>query len=186
MPSAPVEPRPRPLEVGETAPGFALNTPHGVEITLASLLMKGPVLVEFVRGTWDPNARERLHRLATCHERFQDLGCRVVVIACERQETADAYLAANPVPYPVLIDLDRNVTRAYGVWQRFSLPKWNIARPSSFLLDRCGYVQYAYVARLQIHTASLEEILGTLETTNAAARSRVERKTTERGRGTRG
>lgn len=172
MESTPVEPRLRPLAVGETAPGFALTTPYGVEITLASLLMKGPLLVEFVRGTWDPNTRERLRELAPWHERVQNLDCRVVVIACERQETADAYLAAHPVPFPVVLDVDRRVTRAYGVWQRFSLPRWNIARPSSFLLDRCGYVQYAYVARLQIHAASLDEILGAVERIHAGTGAR--------------
>ena len=167
-----METRSRPLDVGSTAPGFALETAWGVETTLASLLMEGPLLVEFVRGTWDPGTRQRLKDLTAYHSEFRDRDCRVVVVVCERQETVDAYLAAGPVPFPVLIDGDRNVTRAYGVWQRFSLPKGNIARPSSFLMDRCGYVQYAYVARLQIHAASLEEILRALESLNTDARSR--------------
>ena len=167
-----METRSRPLEVGSTAPGFALETAWGVETTLASLLMEGPLLVEFVRGTWDPGTRQRLKDLTACHSEFRDRDCHVVVVVCERQETVDAYLAARPVPFPVLIDGDRNVTRAYGVWQRFSLPKGNIARPSSFLMDRCGYVQYAYAARLQIHAASLEEILRALETLNTDAGSR--------------
>ncbi len=168
-----METRSRPLELGSTAPGFALETAFGVETTLASLLMEGPLLVEFVRGTWDPGTRQRLKDLTAHHREFRDLGCGVVVVVCERQETVDAYLAAQPVPFPVLVDGDRNVTRAYGVWQRFSLPKGNIARPSSFLLDRCGYVQYAYVARLQIHAASLEEILRGLETLAAEHRSQM-------------
>lgn len=165
-----MESRPTPLEVGNTAPGFALTTPYGVEITLASLLMSGPLLVEFVRGTWDPNTRRRLSELSAYHERFRNRGSKIVVVACERQETVDAYLTTHPLPFPILIDMDRNVARAYGVWQRFSLPMWNIARPSSFLMDRCGYVHYAYVARLQIHAASLEEILRALETMNADTR----------------
>lgn len=166
-----METRSRPLEVGNTAPGFALETPYGVETTLASLLMDGPLLVEFVRGTWDPDTRKRLTELTACHERFRHLHSKVVVVLCERRETVDAYLADHPVPFPVLIDGDRNVTRAYGVWKRFSLPMWNLARPSSFLMDRCGYVQYAYVARLQIHTASLEEIFAVLETMTTDSRT---------------
>ena len=160
---APMETRSSPLEVGDTAPGFALETAYGVETTLASLLMEGPLLVEFVRGTWDPGTRKRLAELAACHERLRHHGAKLVVVVCERQVTVDAYLASHPVPYPVLIDGDRNVTRAYGVWQRFSLPVWNIARPSSFLMDRCGYVQFAFVAPLQIHAASLKEIFAALE-----------------------
>ncbi len=161
----------KPLNVGGTAPGFALETPYGVEVTLTSLLMSGALLVEFVRGTWDPNTRERFEALAAHYERFRKMSCKVVAIVCERPATVAAYLDDHSVPFPVTIDEDRNVTRAYGVWQRFSLPAWNIARPSSFLLDRCGYVHYAYVARLQIHAASLEEILEKLKMMNSSLRS---------------
>ncbi len=124
--------------------------------------MRGPVLVDFLRGSWDPNSRARLTELSQHHDRLRDLKCKIIAVFCERPGSLKAYLDENPVPFPVTVDEDRRVARAYGVWQRFSLPRGNIARPSSFLIDRCGYVRYAFVAKLQIHAADLEVIAGML------------------------
>ena len=151
--------RSQPLQIGDTAPGFALETAYGVEMSLTSCLVNGPVLVEFLRGSWDPDTRKRLQALTDVHPKLTELGCKLVTILCERPGTLAHYLEEHGTPFPVLVDGDRNVTKAYGVWQRFSLPVWNIARPSSFLLDHCGYVIYSYVARLSIHAADLNEIV---------------------------
>jgi peroxiredoxin len=155
------------LKIGDPAPGFFLRTPHGVEVSLTACLLEGAVLVEFIRGTWDPDARRRLGALAAERERFREAGARIVVIACERPGPAASYLAAHPSPLTVLLDEDRRVARSYGVLQRFSLPLPNVARPASFVVDRCGFIRYAYVARLQVHSSDLEEVLAALKTFDA-------------------
>jgi len=153
-----VDYRRSPLAAGDTGPAFALKTPYGVELTLTSCLMSGSVLVEFLRGTWDPDTRARLKALAEIHARLKERGCSTVAIICEAPGTASHYLNDAPVPFPVLVDEDRRIARAYGVWRRWSFPFRNIAQPSSFVLDRCGYIHYAYVARLSVHSADLDEI----------------------------
>ncbi|MGZ4813170.1 MAG: hypothetical protein ACXVZI_10415 [Terriglobales bacterium] len=41
------------LKVGDRAPEFTLASANGAgEISLAKLLERGPVVVEFLRGTW--------------------------------------------------------------------------------------------------------------------------------------
>lgn len=127
-------------------------------------LLEGSVLLEFIRGTWDPDARRRLARLAEVRERFLAKRARILVVACERPDSAFQYLEKHPSPNTVLVDPDRVVTRLYGVLKRFSLPVPNVARPASFLLDRCGFVRYRFVAPLQIHSADLNEILAALGT----------------------
>ena len=151
------------LQVGDAAPGFFLHTPHGVEVSLTACLLEGPVLVEFIRGTWDPDARRRLERLAAERDRFREAGARVLVIACERAGSAARYLEEHPVALSLLVDEDRRVARAYGVLQRLSLPIPNVARPASFVVDRCGYVRHVYVARLQIHSSDVEEVIAVLK-----------------------
>jgi peroxiredoxin len=150
------------LKPGDTAPGFELRTAHGVEVTLAACLLEGPVLVEFIRGTWDPDARRRLGDLAAALDRFRERQARIVVIACERDWSVARYLAEHPSPLTLLVDGERRAARAYGVLKRFSFPFWNLARPASFLVDRCGFVRFAYVAPLAIRAANLGEILAAL------------------------
>jgi len=151
------------VKIGDSAPEFFLSTPYGVEIILAACLLEGPVLLEFIRGTWDPDSRKRLDRLARELPRFGEAKTRVITIACERAQTAARYLEEHPTPVTLLLDEDRRVARQYGVLQKFSLPVWNVARPSSFVVDRCGFVRYTYVAQLQIHSADIDEILEVLK-----------------------
>ena len=51
--------RREPLRVGETAPDFTLKTANdspgrcvGAEVSLHQVTRRGPVIVEFLRGTW--------------------------------------------------------------------------------------------------------------------------------------
>lgn len=148
---------------GFTAPTFALQTPQGEEVSLEARLLVGPVLLEFIRGTWDPDARSRLVALAGLQRHLLERRTGILVIACEAPRTMAGYLADRPSPLTLLSDPERRVARSYGVLKRFSLPVWNVARPASFLIDRCGFVRYAYRARLSIHAAPTEEILQALE-----------------------
>jgi peroxiredoxin len=151
-----------PVQIGSSAPLFFLKTPNGVEVSLSALLLEGAVVVEFIRGTWDPNSRLRLKDLAAVSEAFRELKARLTIIVCERPAHVARYLEEHPTPLTVLVDDDRVVARSYGILQRFSLPRWNIARPSTFVVDPCGFVRYVYVAPLQIHAARLEEVLDAL------------------------
>ena len=129
---------------------------------LTALLLEGPVLIDFIRGTWDPDSRRRIQLLAAARDRFGEAKSRALIVTCERPGSVASYLEEEPCPLPILVDHDRRCARAYGVLQRWSLPVWNIARPSSFVVDRCGFVRFAYVAPLQIHSADLGEILRVL------------------------
>ncbi len=41
------------LDIGDRAPEFALPSANGRgQVSLAQLLQRGPVVVEFLRGTW--------------------------------------------------------------------------------------------------------------------------------------
>jgi peroxiredoxin len=146
-----------------SAPPFHLRTPFGVEVSLTAACLEGPVLVEFIRGTWDPDARRRLAELASAKEAFRERKVRVLVVSRERTSAAAGYLTDHPSPLTVLIDEDGATARSYGVFRRFSLPVWSVARPSSFLVDRCGFLRYVYVAALPIHAAPVQEILAATE-----------------------
>ena len=163
LPGTPSAPRRQPLVLGESAPLFFLPSVTGSELALPSLILRGPVIVEFIRGSWDPDARRRLDVLANEHGTFKDLGAQLLVVTCERPAPLEDYVNRVHLPFAVAIDADRSVTKAYGVYQRFSLPQWRVPRPSTFVVDTCGFVRYTYVARLPIHAADVAEIRGTLE-----------------------
>jgi len=67
------------------------------------------------------------------------------------------------LPFHVLIDDDRAVARAYGVWHRLGLDAWNTARPSVFLLDREDVVRAVWVSDRQDEFPASEEIEAELQ-----------------------
>jgi peroxiredoxin len=55
------------------------------------------------------------------------------------------------------------VLRAYGVWHRFGLDAWNIARPAVFLIDTDRRIRYSFIADQQREFPTQEEILAAVD-----------------------
>ena len=68
------------------------------------------------------------------------------------------YVEESGLPFNVLVDESREVLKAYGVWHRFGLTTWNVARPALFLIDRTGAIRYSFIGDQQQQFPSPEEI----------------------------
>ena len=73
------------------------------------------------------------------------------------------YIEETGLPFDILIDEHRDVARAYGVWHRFGLDAWNIARPAAFLIDTDRRIRYSYVSEGQREFPSPEELLNAID-----------------------
>jgi peroxiredoxin len=95
------------------------------------------------------------------HE-IKESGAQLVYIAAEKGEgmfKPAKYLAAHPFSFPFLLDEDRSVTKAYGLYHRFGHDAINIAHPASLVVDRGGTVRHIYRGDSQTDRAPIEEIL---------------------------
>lgn len=75
----------------------------------------------------------------------------------------EKYLAEHPISFPFLLDEDRIVTKAYGIYQRLRIDAFNIARPATFVIDRGQVVRYIYTGASQFDRAPVEEVLNALK-----------------------
>jgi peroxiredoxin len=46
------------------------------------------------------------------------------------------FLAAHPVSFPFLLDVERIVTKAYGLYHRIGIDALNIAHPATLVVER--------------------------------------------------
>lgn len=93
---------------------------------------------------------------------FDQAGVDVIYIAAEKQDgfhKPSKFLEANPVSFPFLLDEDRTVTRAYGLYHRIGIDAFNIAHPATLLVDRVGSIRYIYVGGNQFDRAPIEQVL---------------------------
>jgi peroxiredoxin len=95
------------------------------------------------------------------------LGAQLVHIAAEKRTgvwNPVKYLAEQRISFPFLLDEDRSVTKAYGLYHAFGHDAFRIAHPASFVIDRSGTVRYIYRSDSQTDRAPLDEVLRALRT----------------------
>lgn len=102
-----------------------------------------------------------MKRIAQLRERFSELqthGLDVLVVLCQKRDTVAAWLARNPLPFPILIDDDRSRAKRWGVYVLVSYDSIHLARPAAFIVAATGVVRYARISRHQLDPAPIEEI----------------------------
>lgn len=75
----------------------------------------------------------------------------------------EKYLAEHPISFPFLLDEDRTVTKAYGIYQRLGRDAINIARPATFVIDRQGILRFVYVSSNQKDRADVSLLVQQLK-----------------------
>ncbi|SRR6266498_433357 len=96
---------------------------------------------------------------------FERLGAGLIYIAAEKRDglwKPAKYLAGHPTSFPFLLDEDRAVTKAYGLYHAFSHDAIRIAHPATLVLDRSGIIRYIYRGNAQTDRAPVEEVLASL------------------------
>ena len=73
----------------------------------------------------------------------------LLFIAAEKRDgffKPAAFLKDQPTAFPFLLDEDRRVTKAYGVYKAAGIDSINIARPASFLVNPQGLIDFSQLS----------------------------------------
>jgi peroxiredoxin len=119
-------------EKGFLAPNFTLSTLDGKVITLSDL--RGQVVLVNLWASWCGPCRAEMPAIQRVYEIYMDKGFRVLAINVTYQDSraaAQAFIEGLGLTYPVLLDIDGQVSSSY---QLRSLP-------SSFFIDAEGFIQ---------------------------------------------
>lgn len=83
-------------------------------------------------------------------------------IAAEKSEGVwkpATFLRSHPVSFPFLLDEDRSVTKAYGLYHRLGVDAIHIAHPATLVIDRERIVRYIYRGNNQTDRAPFNPIM---------------------------
>jgi peroxiredoxin len=95
-------------------------------------------------------------------EEIEKLGASLVYVAAEKSNgvwNPAKYLGEHPVSFPFLLDEDRSVTKAYGLYHAFGHDAFRIAHPATLIMDRSGVLRYIYRGENQTDRAQVEDVL---------------------------
>lgn len=174
-------------QVGDQAPGFDLKDPLGRQVSLESLLKKGPVVLTWYRGGWCPYCNITL---AAYQERLADIkaaGATLVALTPELPDKSLSTKEKNKLEFPVLTDLNHEVARKYGLVFKltpeveelykgfFDLSAYNgeeagdeeLPLAATYIIDRTGQIRWSFLEanyRKRAEPARIVAFLKTLKT----------------------
>jgi peroxiredoxin len=121
------------LDVGTSAPSFALPKLDGIFVLSKNAIGKGWVLLDFFETTCEPCKKE-LPELEKLGREFSSSGLSVFILASDQlgEKAVAPFFSEHPTALTVLLDRYRVAVGKYGVEQI----------PSVFLIDRAGKIAF--------------------------------------------
>jgi peroxiredoxin len=147
------------LKVGNTAPVFQLKDHNGKVVSSADLLVKGRLVICFIRGRWCPFCVGQMEAMNLIASEIQQSGAALVAISPQTVQQSYFMHDQHKLHFPLLSDSGNAVARQFGtvykvpdyqqaLYKRVfvNLPhangdeSWELPIPATFILDRDGTV----------------------------------------------
>lgn len=126
--------------IGSKAPAFSLKNQNGETVSLESALSTGPVVLIFYPGDQTPGCTIQLCAIRDDWNDFEKAGIRVFGINPSDESSHAAFSKKHEFPFPLLVDEDRKVAKAYDAEQDLLIAK--IVRRTVVGINQEGRIIY--------------------------------------------
>lgn len=96
-------------------------------------------------------------------EAYTEWTATPLAIAGQWPRELRGYADKSGITFPLLVDKTRDVIKNYGVYHWLSLEAYNIARPSTFIIDKAGIIRSMYIGSHQFDLVKQTEVLECLK-----------------------
>jgi peroxiredoxin len=135
-----------PLAVGTRAPDFTLKskTADGlVDVTLSSQFNQKQTVVLFFPLAYTSVCTQEMCDQTGGLAEYEKLGATVFAISVDSPFTQEAWAKANKIGVTLLSDLNKEVTKAYGVLFPMLAGIGDTAARAAFVIGKDGVIKYA-------------------------------------------
>jgi peroxiredoxin len=173
------------VAAGMPAPLFTLCDTTGRPQALEHLLRKGHVVVTFFRGLWCSRSIDDSRQLDALGPAFAKRNAQAIAVSQQTAHYSRKTRQANQLHFPVLIDANGAVARAYGVQWTIPAPlraamlacgndipsfhgerSWSLPMAARNVIGRDGIISFAEVAADPQRRSSPYDLLGILDRLN--------------------
>ncbi len=171
------------LAVGARAPHFSLPSATGRTVTLESLLSRGALVLTFYRGAWCPYCNMTLRSLQQHLGHITARGAQLVAVSPQIPDETLSLSEKQNLAFDVLSDTGSATAQQYGLAfqvsdelaAHYARSGIDLARvnggharilpiPATYVIDRSGIVQWAFVDTDFTVRAEPADILTALDT----------------------
>ena len=142
------------LQEGDIAPDFKGIDQKGNEISLATFLGKKVILYFYPKDN-TPGCTAQACNLRDNYNFLINKGFVVIGVSADSQKSHQKFAESQNLPFPLLVDEDKLVIKAYGVWGEKSLygKKYEGIHRKTFLIDENGKIEKIFhKAETKTHT----------------------------------
>ena len=152
------------LAPGASAPSFTLTAANGEQVSSASLLARGPLVVLFIRGRWCPFCVATLEAYNEALPQLRAAGAELVAISpMTVKHSAFEADQHKLLQFPLLSDAGNAVARQFGLVYRVEPEQqalykrvfinlvqqngddsWELPIPAAFVIGQDGRIRWAF------------------------------------------
>lgn len=103
------------IGVGDTLPDATLTDATGGQVTLSTLLARGPLIINFYRGGWCPYCNLELKAYQDLLPEISAAGANLVAISPEKPDNSLSTAKKNALTFRVLSDTGNEYARSLGL-----------------------------------------------------------------------
>jgi peroxiredoxin len=132
------------VETGSIAPDFTLPNQDREPVTL-SVQRGRPIVLAFFPAAFSSVCEKELCTLRDALGRLDQVNAQVYGISVDSFFALKAFREQQHFPFPLLSDFNKEVIRAYGVFNEDMIGLKGIAKRAVFVLDKDGVVRHREV-----------------------------------------
>lgn len=154
----------RALRTGDPAPMFELPDAHGNTVRLEDLLLDGPVILSFYRGSWCPFCNLELRALQREVGAVAEAGVTLVAVSPNQPDVSVELIEELGLTFPVLTDHENGVARQFNLVYAMvpeqveyyrahgrdiglmnGTASWTLPVPATYVIDHAGMIRFDFV-----------------------------------------
>jgi peroxiredoxin Q/BCP len=128
------------LQVGDSAPEFALPAADGQTVRLQDYRGRRHVVLYFYVKDDTPGCTREARGFTEVYPELQELDAEVLGVSVDDPASHQAFSTKCGVPYPLLSDTTKEVTKAYGALGWLGL----LPKRVTFVIDKAGTIRHIF------------------------------------------
>ncbi|MFL2624253.1 MAG: thioredoxin-dependent thiol peroxidase [Flavobacteriaceae bacterium] len=145
------------LKVGDIAPDFKSTNQDGDPVNLSDFSGKKLVLFFYPKAS-TPGCTLEACNLSDNYSRFNAAGYAILGVSADSVKRQFDFKNKYGFPYDLLVDEDKSVIKAYGVWgpKKFMGREYDGIHRTTFIIDENGLIE-SVIAKVKTkeHTAQI-------------------------------
>ena len=134
------------IQAGDHAAPFKLQSAIDQTVDLSDHLERDKIVLLFFPFAFSSVCTAELCRIRDDWSAFQALDAVVLGISIDSPFVTERFRASEGLPFPILSDFNRTVSRAWGVLYEDFLGFSGVSKRAAFVIGADGKVEYAWVS----------------------------------------